>query len=411
MIKADKRSFASILFVIAIDNFGFCLIFVMFAPLIFSTSSHLLPADTSLAMRNVYLAVLFAAYPLTQLFGAPILGDIADQTGRKKALYISIAGVVLGFLLSGLSIVLWSFSLLIISRLLAGFFSGNLSICLSAIADMSPTEKERSKNFGIVTVVWAVTGNLAAISGGYLSDPTQSRFFTPSLPFWLTAVLTLLSFFAIAKYYLETHQPDQKASLDLMKGLRNITASLKIEAVRPYFIVLIFWTLSWGLSIQSYGTYSILKYHSSQQMLAWALLIQGVCWSLGGSIMNPLLLKKLPSLSIAIIGHFFCALFLLATALGHTYFLFNLFYWIAAIFASFGFSNTMNLASIHAPEVVQGKIMGLSQSMMSLGFVIVPVIGGIAGTRDIELFYPLCAIFMGVAFLLLLLWGRKAKIG
>jgi len=311
----------------------------MFAPLIFSSHYHLVPAEASMSLRNTYLAILFASFPLTQLFGAPILGDIADQIGRKKALYISITGVIVGFLLSGISTLIWSFWLLVFSRLFTGFFAGNLSICLSAIADLSHTEKKRSKNFGIVTVVWALTWNIAMFAGGYLSDPTKSSWFSPSLPFWLTALLTLLSVAAIARYFQETHEPDKNASVDLIKGLHNIKAALKIPAIRPYFIVIIFWTLGWGLAVQWFGTYAILKYKVTQETITWGLFIQGITWTIGGSLVNPLLLKKLDALPIAIIGYLLCTLFLIATALSQSYFSFCIFLWISAIFAPFAFSN------------------------------------------------------------------------
>jgi len=409
MNPEKRKSFLSVLFVILMDNFGFGLVFVMFAPLVFSPQYSLVAPDTSIAMRNFYLALLFAGYPLTQLFGAPLLGDIADQIGRKKALYLSIAGVVIGFLFSGFALLVSSMAFLVFSRLVSGFFAGNLSICLSAIADLSPTEKNRSRNFGIVTVVWAISWNIAMLVGGYLSDPTKSRFFSPSLPFWVTAVLTMLSFVAIAKWYTETHPPGKRSRLDIVKGIHNIHAALKIKSVRPYFLVLIIWTVGWGLSVQWFGAYTLLEYNSSQEAISWGLFTQGLTWSLGGSIINPLLLKKLKSLPIAMIGYLGCTFFLILTALANNFILFSVFYCTAAMFSSFAFSNTMNLASIHAPEEIQGKIMGLSQSMMSFGWVLVPILGAITNTRAIGLFYPISALVVGLALIFLFIELKRKK--
>ena len=99
---------------------------------------------------------------------------------------------------------------------------------------------------------------------------------------------------------------------------------------------------------------------------------------------------------------------LFATLLSTNYWLFCSIYWIAAMFSSFAFSNSMNLASIHAPENIQGKVMGFSQSMMSLGFVIVPIIGGYVGGVDANWFYPISATLILFNFLLLFFNKEKA---
>jgi len=407
MTPEKRRSFFSLLFVSAMDNFGLGVVFVMFAPLLLSPEYGFVPVDTSVAMRNFYLALLFIAFPLTQIFGAPILGDIADRIGRKKALYVSIIGVIAGTLLSGVGCLLYSIWILLISRLFTGFFAGNLSICLSAIADLSPTEKSRSKNFGILTVIWGISWNIAMLVGGYLSDSAKSSFFNPALPFWLTAALTLLSLLAISKYYTETHKAENNGPFELIKGLHNIILSLKIKEIRIFFLIILFWTLGWGLSVQWFAAYSILKYQVVQTEISWGLVIQGCFWMLGGSVLNPILLKKYNSHKIATIAYCCLAIALATTLLATNYWFFCSIYWVAAVFSSFAFSNSMNLASIHAPDAIQGKVMGLSQSMMSLGFVIVPIIGGYVGGINANWFYPISAVLILINVLLLFFNNEK----
>ncbi len=409
MTPEKRKSFLSLLFVSAMDSFGFSLVFVMFAPLLLSPQYHFLPADATLATRNLYLGILFAVYPLTQFFGAPILGDYGDQAGRKKALYVSIIGVVIGFVFSAGACLLTSLPLLIFSRLFSGFFAGNLSICMSAIADLSPDEKNRSRNFGIMTVVWGFTWNFAMLVGGYLSDPSKSAFFGPSLPFWIAALFTLLSLFAVKRYYTETHEPKPGARLNLLKGLRNIEHALVLKSVRPYFMIIFFWTIGWGLAVQWFSTYSILEYKVSQELVSWGLLIQGLFWTLGGSLFNPLLLKKFTTLPIALIGSLITSVLLFGVLIPNQYLPFSIIYWVSATFAAFTFSNQMNLTSIHAPEAIQGKIMGLSQSMMSLGWFVVPLVGAYIGGENIKLFYPAAASFTLIACLLTFRRYHKEK--
>ena len=390
------------------DNFGYRIVFAMFAPFLLSPLYHFVPENTSLLMRTFYIALLFAAYPLTQFFGAPLLGDFADRAGRKKALYITIFGVIIGFVISGIACFFTNLSLLVFSRFFTGFFAGNLGICLSAIADLSPSEKIRSRNFGIVTVVWGFTWNLAILAGGHLSDPTKSPYFSPSLPFWITAFVTLLSLVALARYYFETHETKVRHPFNLIKGIHNIQHVLKIKKIRPYFLILLLWTLGWGMTIQWFGTFSILKYGATQEAISWGLLIQGGFWMLGGSVFNPLLLRKYNSRQIATMS-FFCAMLILFTLFFYkTYFLFCFIYSTAAIFSSLAFSNTMNLVSIHAPEDLQGKIMGLSQSMMAMGFVIRSISGAFISNINPIWFFPIAGTYLLVNFLILFFQKEKS---
>lgn len=407
MDKKARKSLWSILFVAAMDNFGYAVVFAMFTPLIFSPQYDLIAADTTTTMRHAYLAILFASFSFAQLFGAPLFGDLADQIGRKKALYISIGGVMAGFLLSGVAILLSSFWFLIFSRLFTGFCAGNLSICLAAISDLSPTETVRSRNFGLVTVIWAVSWNIAMLVGGFLSDPTQSTAFSPDLPFWITAALTGLSFLALSKYYTESALHKTQTKLSLSKGIQDIFLALKITRLRPFFVIVLFWAIGWGVSVQWYSTYGMLKYNATQTDVSWGLFLQGLTWGLGGALVNPLLLHKYKPLVISLIGFAGATFLLFLAGCLSSYLAFLICWCAAATFASFALSNAMHLTSMLAPEGIQGKVMGLNQSMLALGGICTPFIGGLTGAINIHFFYPVAAALLAVSLGIIFVQKRK----
>lgn len=409
MDSTARKSFFSILFVAAMDNFGFAIVFSLFGTLLFSPDYSFLPPNAGDGIRNLYLGILFAAYPLTQLIGAPMIGDFADIRGRKKALNISVLGSVVGFALSAFAVTTYSLSFLIISRLISGFFGGNLSVCLTSIADLSPTEKIRARNFGIMTVVWPVSWTLAMLTAGYLSTEDYGAFFGPSIPFWVTAFLFFLSFIAILFFYEETHTADSTKKFDLIKGLGNISHAFTLKQVRPYLLAIFAWTLGWGLSTEWFGAYSILEFKASQLDISWGLIIQGVFWMLGGVLFNPLLVKRFHSLTIAIIGFGATGLLLITAGLFSSYWLFALFYFSSASFSAFAFSNGMNLCSLHAPSNAQGTVMGVSQSMMSLAWTIVPFCGAFMGANGAHWFYPIAGIFLLLGLSILLFQFSKRE--
>jgi DHA1 family tetracycline resistance protein-like MFS transporter len=397
-----NRTLFSVLCVACIDNFGFGLVFILFAPLLLNPEYGMVSSTASLSDRNTLLGILYLSFPLMQFFGAPLLGDIADRFGRKKAFYVTIAAASLGYLLSAIAISVHSYSFLLISRLWTGFFAGNLSICLASIADLSHDEQSRARNFSWVTVVWGFSWPIAILVGGYLSDPSVSKYFNPAVPFYITLVLSLASLGAIKILFKETHPRSAHVPIDLLKGIHNVAMSLKVKALRPFFSILLLWTIGWGITVQWYGAYSIEKFAIAQEIVSWGLVIQGMFWVIGGSCLNPFLLKRFSTKSAGVIGLVIAIVFVVSSSLATSFWSFSWIYFMAAMGAAFSLSNTMNLCSLAAPKSIQGKAMGLSQSMMSLGWLIVPIIGALMGNLDITLFYPVCGLFLLASCLLLI---------
>jgi len=78
--------------------------------------------------------VLSAGYSLLQFLFAPFWGERSDRLGRRPVLLLTVAGNTLSYLL-------WSFSgsfwLFLLSRLLGGAMSGNLSVATAAVDDVT----------------------------------------------------------------------------------------------------------------------------------------------------------------------------------------------------------------------------------------------------------------------------------
>ena len=104
MNQHSKTSLLPVYFVLFIDNFAFAVIFAIFGPLFIDPSYGMVTAEMSSLSKNLLLGVALGLFPLGQFIGAPFLGDIADRFGRKKAFYITITGLIIGFILSGFSV-------------------------------------------------------------------------------------------------------------------------------------------------------------------------------------------------------------------------------------------------------------------------------------------------------------------
>ncbi|NGX64081.1 MAG: Tetracycline resistance protein, class C, partial [Candidatus Anoxychlamydiales bacterium] len=113
-----KASFFSILFTFFVDNLGWSIVFPIFAPLFLDPQNLIFSSNISFSTRTTLLGVFLAAFPLAQFFGAPILGELADRSGRKKALVLSIILTFVGYLISAWSIFAHNLIWLFIARVI-----------------------------------------------------------------------------------------------------------------------------------------------------------------------------------------------------------------------------------------------------------------------------------------------------
>lgn len=159
------------------------------------------------------LGSLFAAL---QFISAPLLGRLSDRRGRRPVLLITVAGNAVGY-------VLWAFSdsflLLLVSRIVGGVMSGNLSVASAAIADVTPPER-RARGMALIGVAFGLGFVVGPGIGGLsaqldLADRFPSLvalginpFSTPALAAFALSVINLL---VVARRLPETLAPQHRS--------------------------------------------------------------------------------------------------------------------------------------------------------------------------------------------------------
>jgi len=407
MSQKYKVSLLPVYFVLFIDNFAFAVIFAMFGSLFMDPSYGMVTQTTSALSKNMMLGVALALFPVGQFFGAPLLGNIADRFGRKKAFYITIIGGLAWYILSGFSILIHSYTLLILSRLATGFFSGNMSICLASIADLSPDEKTRAKNFSIIVILTGISWMFAILTGSYLSDSAVSSHFNPALPFFVTAVLAFLSFLGIMKFFKETHPMQEKFHIDLLKGFRDIKSSFALKELCILYMIYMLWIIGWGIAIQWYNPVALQTFKVSSLEVNWGQFIVGITWIFGGYYVNNFIIKRWNPRPWIVVANALLALSLFGVTLSNSFFLFALFFMVGCIPSAFAWPNMLSLISINAPKGIQGKVMGISQSARSFGLIIATILGGIVAGTSLKIMFLFATIFVFFSFLLIFYFHIK----
>lgn len=322
---ARKGSLFTAFLIFFIDNFGYALVFPLFAPLLLKPSYGMLSADVSTADKNILLGVLLAAYPFAQFFGAPYFGNIADKFGRRRGFFFTMGGIFLGYILSALAVLFGSYGFLLFCRFFTGFFAGNWSISFAVIADLNPDAEGRAKNFAWIAAIGGVSWVLSMVVGGDLSDPALLHGFSPALAFWIATAISGIGLLSVIFFFKETAYGKVDAhSLQLFKSVHDLAQAAKIKSLRFNFAALLFYITGWMMGIAWLNTVILERFHQSQVVSTSILIIVGIVWGISSSILSPYLISKASLKNIVFIALFLVSIFLFGASLTHSFWLFLL---------------------------------------------------------------------------------------
>lgn len=388
----------TIFLTVFIDMLGIGIIIPVLPALFFEPETSILSAQVDDTTRSLLYGALLAAFPLFQFFGAPMLGSLSDRYGRKPILLASQTGTMFGYVLLALAIYWQNIPLLFFSRILPGFTGGNIAVILSSIADVSDDDS-KAKNFGLVGMAFGLGFILGPTIGGILADDTVVSWFKASTPFWFTAILTLLNVLFVIYAFPETLQNKRITKVSLFSGIRNLVYSFKTPNLRRIFIVVLLISLGFTFFTQFFAVYLIQDFEYSEKSIGllfgwvgiWLAITQGVFVRRLSNYFKP---QQILSYSILGLSASLVIILLPSTDLG-LYMLNPL----IAIAQGITSPNLTATISMQANAGQQGEILGINQSMQSLGAFIPPLIGGYLITFGANV-----PIWVG-AFLVLLAWG------
>ncbi len=369
-------SLFSIFFTFFVDNLGATIIFPIFAPLFLNPEDGLFSSSMAYNLKAALLGIFLGAYPLGQFIFAPLIGEFADRYGRKLAFLITTAGTLLGFVLCAWSIMEKWIALLFISRLLMGVCAGNLSICLSALADLSDCNKTKIKYFSWGSIVAGVTFVLGPFIGGKLSDPTVHASFTPDFPIWIGAIITAVNLIFLAFAFVETIKEKCVEKFDFIKGFRNVKLALKTPSIKKLYLIYFFYLLSWNMLFQFIPAFLVANFSAHNSTIGDISAIMGFCWILGSIILSKILLHRVKNKTLLVFSALAFAALVVTAIFPRELLTFVIVIGATVVIASFSWPLCAGAISNAADSVMQGKIFGLSQSIQSLAMMIAPVVMG-----------------------------------
>ena len=369
-----------------------------------------------------YAPVLFGGiisslFSILQFIFAPYWGAVSDRRGRRGVLLVTVTGTALGYLLWVCS---GSFWLFLVSRIVSGAFSGNLSVATAAVADITSRE-ERSRAMGLVGAAFGlglITGPMIGALTAHINlldfAHGLARFgINPfSVPALLSLLFCLLNLLWIRLRFVETLPEATRAEAQeprVRNPLREIL-SLDNTAVRRTNLV------SFTYSVAFVGMEATLTFLAAERFRYTArqngmlLVFLGVCAVIMQGVIVRRILQESNEVQVLGAGLLFSTVGLVA--IGYAPTAWALYAGLACLATGSGLVNpaSTGLISLYSGVAEQGRVLGIFRSLGALARAVTPVCAGfVFWMFGSPIAYFSCAVLTLAAFGLSVALPRPKK--
>lgn len=361
---------APCLLAIVIDVFGYGLVYPIMTAIFTNPNSALTSSLHTEQMRVFFLGLGYLLYPFCMLFGTSFMGDLSDNFGRKRVIFLCMIGICLSFILMGFGVIANSLTLLLVGRGLSGLMAGSQPIAQAAISDLS-TPETKALNMSLVTFMLCVGLVLGPLMGGIFSDPIISPSFGFDTPFFIAAGLALAASLWIILGLKETYAPKEKKPLSIMRPVVIFVEAFLHKEVRLLVIIFVLMQVGFGLYFQTILIQIKELFGYTSFLLGSFNGFMGFSFALGTLIIIPLTLKKWKVSAMAT----FC---LTTTGLFQLWGGYNsneAMTWILAFPISLSdivaYAMMMTIFSNTGTETTQGWVMGIFGATVAISFALV----------------------------------------
>ena len=164
---------------------------------------------------------------------------------------------------------------------------------------------------------------------------------------------------------------------DFLEGFHNIQKALKTKNIKTIYVIYFLFVFAWTILFQFSPVLVIKKFAFTNSQIGDLAAFMGICWAIGSWPINKLLSKWFSPLRILDVT--FLIFTVLCGLVGFPKHLQGVIIILGAcvIIGGLAWPLCTTVISNRAPHKMQGKIMGMSQSMQSLAMAVSPIIGGL----------------------------------
>jgi MFS family permease len=367
--QPQRVSLLPVFLIVLVDVFGMTLVIPLLA----------IYAETFNATA-LQATMLVSVYAGCQLVSGPLIGYASDRVGRKRMLIFSQVGTFIGFIILARASALW---MIYLSRIIDGSTAGNLSLAQAYIADNTAPEN-RAKSFGLIGIAFGL---------GFFIGPSLTGFLSAryglTAPIYVAAGMSATSVLATS-LLLRGGRGLAAASTDRWAAMRLSTYAQYFSrpALRNRLMQFLFYMMSFSMFISGFALFAERRYTWNGQPFGpreigyifggvglMSIFLQGV--------LIGRLVKRYGEAKLVVVG--FASLVFGYFALGATLSVPLLL--LTAVVTGFGNGvlrpALTSLITHQAERHEQGTVLGVSQALMSMASVVIPVLSGLLIQHDL----------------------------
>jgi multidrug resistance protein len=308
-------------------------------------------------------------YSLMQFFFTPFWGRLSDNVGRRPILLFSLASSAAGYLLWGFAGSLW---MLFASRIVAGFGNANIAVAQAYIADVT-TAENRAKGMGLIGAAFGLgfvlgpaIGGLCAAYGGFHAAGFVAAAFS---------LLDLIfTFFFLPEPPQRSKAAHERFVLEPSFYWKTLTSERLRVCLAIFFIsTFAFANMEATLVLLTEHRY---KFTPPDNGLMFAYIGLVMVFVQGGLIGR--LARRFGEQKLVVLGSLLVLVGLVGTPLAASVPLLYLVLGLLAVGSGINSPANQSILSRLAPAGAQGGVLGVGQSLATLGRILGPIVGGAA---------------------------------
>ena len=348
---------------------------------------------------GVAVGLLNTSYSFMQFLASPLWGRLSDRVGRRPVILISLLATSLSYLAFGLAT---SLPVLFASRILAGIAGGVIPTTQAYVADTT-TPAERTKGMGLIGAAFGLGFVFGPALGGILSR------YGYSVPAFVSAGLALLA--AVFAFFLlpESLPAEKRATARAARrAAPSLAQALRRPTVRPVLLMFLIGTLCFSMLEATFALFGEHRYGIGPSEVGYTFAFVGTLSAVMQAGLVGLLARRFGEKALVRTGFLVMAAGMLYAGSGPVFPL------LVAALGAVAIGNGLvapalaGLVSLSSSAEEQGGILGVYQSLGSLGRSGGPFLGGLAFDA-ISMGSPLWLAGIGVALASLLTWQLPAR--
>lgn len=360
-------------------------------------------ATKELGIFDFEIGIVIAIYSLVQFLFNPLLGKLSDRIGRRPVILVSLLLTVISYILFSFST---TFTILLLSRIIAGFGGSNIGVAQAYIADVT-TKEERSKGMGMIGAAFGLGFVFGPMIGGFLSKYGYDIAGFGAAGFSFLAFL--FAVFALPESNVNRTVP-KKFEIKLF-DINFAKETLKKPVIGT--MIILFFIIVFSMA-NVYGTFSLIAYkvyHFSDQQIGYIFGINGII----GAIIQGRAIRyfsaKFSDRSLILMGTIFMTIGLGMIPYGQNFLGVVIVISFLAVGTGMLQPIILSMISRFAPDKQQGAILSLNQSVSSFARVLGPLWGGFSyDFLGYEVPFLTGAVFTLLTFLIALILLNSEKL-